>query len=265
MIKTSCKNCIFATVENSKQTGCKLKRHEKLGIDSQSPDGYFSLSRFCNTYRPKDWLKHLSLDESINLTDTVLNEVKPNVGFFIIFNGDTKGCVSEKLKPTIDCLKNQDIPPKYVAVINNKVEYNEDIHELLISSFDEEQTYTHVVQMLYQPEILEAVIDEAFTHAKNGWAYVCNAGEDIDKNLITKIHKRINLDMKQLVVIEPYEGTLNGLLFQAALFKFLNGNGVKVFQDTSVDNRRFLDKVKDYASNSGKDTFITWKDFYEQT
>ena len=68
--------------------------------------------------------------------------------------------------------------------------------------------------------------------------------------------------MKKLVVVKPYSG-VNGLLFQSALFKFVNGNRPKLYQDEIIDNRPFLEKVTEAAKESDDQTLIDWSEFNE--
>lgn len=264
-MNTNCIGCVFATLENETQTGCKLDKARKLEIlDTQ--DNHFILKRFCTTYRPEAWLHDLSVQESQDVKKTVLDEVIPRIGFFIILNHDDLGNSIEKLDKTLEDIKNQTLPARYVVIVNDRVEYNQEIQKMLVDKFGtltKDQFIFHIVQIIQKPQMLLMLIDESFKHAKNGWAYVCYAGENIDRLLIEKIHKRINIDLKMLCVISPYDDNLNGLLFQTSLFKFLNGNKVKTFADTVVDNRSFLDKVKDAAQHSHKDTMITWSEFNE--
>lgn len=259
---TNCNQCVFSIVKNSQQVGCKLNRADILEIESiDDVNNSFILKRFCTTYRPSKWLEDLSVIESVSLEDTVLNEVSPRVGFFIIFNHDL-----ESLKTTLLDIKHQSRMARYAIIINDRVEYNEEIYKILMEYFgeyNENEFIFHIVQIINEPQMMSMVIDESFRHAKNGWAYICHAGENIDRKLIDKIHKRVNIDLKRLSIIKPYDDNLNGLLFQTALFKFLNGNNVKTFTDTTVDNRPFLEKVEDAAKNSHKDTMITWSEFNE--
>ena len=261
-MRTQCNSCVFTEKrEDEKQTGCKLDRHNKLGIDYINDEGFYVLERFCTTYRPDNWLDDLSVSESDDIVSTVLSEIEPRVGFFIIL--DTKQNGIDSLKHTVENIKKQNPKARYVVVITDKVEYNEEVHDYLSSVFDYNITEFHIVQILKKIEFMPSLIDHAFSHAKNGWAYVCHAGETIDKNLIYKIHKRVNLDLKKLVVIEPYDGEINGLFFQTALFKFLNGNNPKVFLDEESSDKTFIEKVKEAAKHSDPETMITWEKFNE--
>jgi len=253
MLNTSCEGCVFLKDGSL----CDLNRLEKL--KHKIEDGNIILERFCNCYRPKEWLTELSLEESNDLVKTVLKEVQPKVGFFIRFNRNL-----DKLKNTIDDIKNQTMQARYVVVINDAVEYNAEIQKTLKSSFDFDVTEHHILQLVAKPQISEFLIDEAFKHAKNGWIYVCDSGDAIDRRLIEKINHRVNVQMKTLVVVEPVSENLSGLLFQSALFKFLNGNRLKIFSDEKINDDLFLDKVRAYAASSHSDTFITWGEFNEQ-
>lgn len=255
--KTNCAGCVFAEKQNEKQNGCSLGRAEKLGITNEEENSYI-LERFCAAYRPEEWLKNLSVSESMDIKESVLHELKPRVGFFLLFDKSMKD-----LERALDEIKNQSISARYIIIINMDVEYNQEIYNALTSRFDFDKTEFHIVQPLEKPDNESRLIDESFRHAKNGWAYFCRCSEKIDHQLIEKIHIRVNLQMKKLVVVKPYDDKHNGLLFQTSLFKFLNGNGVKVFQDASTDNRLFLDKIKEAAENSDKETFITWSEFNE--
>lgn len=259
---TNCKGCVFAQTDTITQTGCSLGRHESLEINSHDEDGFFMLSRFCNTYRPKEWLSDLSFIESENINETVMMEIRPRVGFFVLLDTSREDGI-KKLKKTLGDIKGQKlIPPRYVVVINDRVEYNEEAFATLDNMFDFEQTEYHVVQLEVKPANVARRIDEAFTLAKNGWVYVTSSGENVSRDLILNIHKRVNVDMKKLVVVKPY-GEINGLLFQTALFKFVNGNKTKLYKDEIADSRSFLEKIEHAAIDSDDETFITWSKFNE--
>jgi len=258
---TTCGECVFAQKNKSKQTGCSLERSSKLGVDEVNKDGSFVLSRFCNTYRPEEWLKDLSLEESQDIKQTVLSEVRPKVGFFVLLDTSRENGV-EELKTTLEDIKAQSAPPSYVVTIVNKPEYSHEVFGILEDMFDIRETYYHVVQLEIEIDDPAKTIDEAFTHAKNGLAYVTSSGESVPRDFTDRAHKRVNIDMRRLVVIKPYE-RMNGLVFQASLFKFVNGNKVKVYQDEQVDTGSFLEKVEKAFSESDDDTLISWSQFNE--
>ena len=259
---TQCNGCVFAKLDGSQQMFCKLDRVNKLGIQGQDEDGYSILSRFCNTYRPMEWLNDLSLAESEDISKTVLDEIYPKVGFFVLLDTRQENAI-QHLKETLCDIKEQEsFPPKYVIIINDRVEYSEELCGILAKMFGTSNTYYHVVQLQVKIDDVSKQIDEAFIHAKNGWAYVTSSGKSVPRDLISSIHQRVNIDMKKLVVVQPYD-EINGLLFQAALFKFVNGNKPKLYQDEVIDSRSFLEKIEHAALQSDDETFITWSEFNE--
>ncbi len=258
---TVCKGCVFAQ-GSPEQSSCQLDRPIKLGLQDDTEDGHFVLKRVCSTYRPDEWLSDLSLAESEDIVATVRKEVIPPVGFFIVLKTEEDHAIG-KLEATLIDIKNQDLEssPSFVVVITDKVEYNEEAFALLDSMFEYDETKYHIVQLEMTPDTLHKRIDEAFRHAKNGWAYVTSSGESVASDLMTRIDKRVNEDMKKLVVIKPYDA-INGLLFQTTLFKFVNGNKSKLYEDEVQDSRSFLEKIEEASQRSDdNETFITWEEF----
>ncbi len=258
MINTNCKDCVFAIGANP-QTGCTLSRAQKLEIEIMQ-DGFYSLKRFCNTYRPEQWLSELSLDEYESRNQIVLKEVEPRIGFFVILDTSLDGAI-QALTTTLNDIKEQELhQARYVVVMTDKVEYNQEIQALLVDMFDFEVTEHNIVQTINLDD-KNLIVDECFKYAKNGWIYVTSSGERVNRKLISKIHQRINVDMKKLVIVTPYD-KMNGLIFQASLFKFLNGNKQKIQDDGSLDDRPFLEKVST-MDKTDLETIMTWDQFNE--
>lgn len=257
-ISTSCKDCVFATLNKKKiQTGCTLNRTDKLQV-KEIDDGSFVLERFCNTYRPQEWLSSLSFDESINSNDTVLQEIYPRIGYFVrLLTNETEAI--QKLETTIESISKSQ--PSYVVVINDKVEYNEEIWGLFIKYFGEESNIKyHIIQMTESPEVIERIVDKAFTHAQNGWITVTSSGEIVPNDMLQRIHNMINIQMKQIIMIEPYD-EFNGLTFPAYVFKFLNGNKTKIFNDEEKSSDSFIQKMKQAEERGNTKCIISWEEF----
>jgi len=258
MVETSCAGCVFAKIKDSKQYGCSLNRLEKLDYsETETRDGveYKKASRFCNTYRPKQWLDNMSLEEQMQADSAVMQEVRPRVGFLVHLDHDKENPLNY-LESTLMGIRNQsESEARYVIVTNTKVEYNEQIHEMLRKFFDEDKTEIHILQILEVPENNFWLVDEAFRLALNGWLYVTTSGEQVDRNLLKDLHEHLNLKLKKLSVVLPYDD-INGFLVQTSLFKYLNGNKTKVWDLENKDSRMFLDKAKDLDKNG--DCILEW-------
>jgi hypothetical protein len=260
-IATNCKECFFAKIKDDKQTGCSLNRVEKLQFDKLDENGNFILKRFCNTYRPSEWLQSLDFETSLNPEEAALNEVCPRLGLFVRLKTEEQNAI-EELEKTIESIKNLNRQVSYIVAITDKVEYNEEIWGLFLKYFGELNDFTkyHILQISENPKELIKIVDEAFIHAQNSWILTTSSGEIIQKDIIDKLHKIINLDMRQIVMVEPYDN-FNGLLFPAYLFKFLNGNNTKIFNDEMVDSRAFVEKVKEAEKRGNTKSILTWEEF----
>lgn len=254
-INTNCKGCVFSTGDENGQTGCALDRDKLLGAQIDQ-EGNFILQRFCNTYRPESWIEGLTLEESLNRNKTVLSEVYPRIGLFVRLT-DSKDAV-DKLNVTLESIK---FDLAYIVVITPKVEYNEEVLNLLDSKFKETIKY-HIVQ-LSSPESIDEylILDEAFPHAQNGWIYITSCGKEIPDDLLDRINDWVNFKMKQLIMVKPYDG-MDGLLFQALLFKFVNGNKTKLYQDEYMDSRSFIDKIEAAQERTEEKCIFTTEEFF---
>jgi len=268
---TRCHSCVFADISTSEdkqkhQSGCSLNRHDLLGVDSIDENNSFILKRVCNTFRPSEWVENLPLEEALKSEEAVLKEVYPRMGFFIRLNTESASAI-EELDKTINSIAGIVGGPAYVAVVTDKVEYNEEIWGLFLKHFGEgselepsEVIKYHIVQLESNPDKLMRIVDECFTHAQNGWIYTVTSGNNVPSNILDRIHDYINIKMKRLIMIEPNQ-EFDGLVFPAFLFKFLNGNKQKMFDEDNIDTRDFISKVKDAEKRSETKSVLTWEEF----
>jgi len=280
-VQTNCKGCQFSKTSHSEdghilQVGCELDRVEALNPDGSlvgDEDGsYYEFNRFCNTYRPAEWLDVISEEEKSDIVGTVMQEVAPRMGFFVFLDTDATNAI-EELSKTIQSIKNQSFHrASYVVVIFDKVEYANEIQELLANTFDFNETEYHMLRSIFDKE-KNLLIDEAFKHAKNGWIYNISSGLEVPVDLIERVHKRVNIDMKRLVVVRPFDG-VNGLLFQSSLFKFLAGNtpvlepdietntspNSNPRQSINLNTETFIERIEGFPRED-EDTLISWEDF----
>ena len=262
-IQTSCNGCYFASKKGESQIGCSLGRHELLGVESLQDDGSFMLKRFCNTYRPEEWAKSVSVKKSLDPEATVLNEVFPRIGFFVKFDAEPDNC-EDMLSKTLDSIAAIEKKPAYVVVINDRVEHNQFIWEKFFELFGDKvkDTKYHIVQIETKPEKIEQLVDESFKHAENGWIYTIKSGETVAPNILSDIHNYINVKMEKLMLVKPKGDVFSSMLFPAFLFKFLNGNKQKIFQDTTSAEGSFLEKMEEADKRSPSKTVVTWEEFH---
>ena len=63
------------------------------------------------------------------------------------------------------------------------------------------------------------------------------------------------------MMVKPSGDVFSSMLFPAFLFKFLNGNKQKIFQDTTSAEGNFLEKMEEADKRSPSKTVITWEEF----
>ena len=67
--------------------------------------------------------------------------------------------------------------------------------------------------------------------------------------------------MKQIVLVKPYDEKNNGLIFPAYLFKFLNGNKPKMFNDKVLDSDEFVTKIEKAQERTDVQAVFDWSIF----
>ena len=212
------------------------------------------------------------MKKSLDPEATVLEEVSPRIGFFINFDTDPEDTgeygndvivCEEMLAKTLESIANIKGTPSYVIVINDRVEHNQFIWEQFFKLFGEKvkDTKYHIVQIETRPEKVEKLVDESFRHAENGWIYTVNSGDVVSPSILEDIHEYINIKMKKLMMIKPSGDAFSSMVFPAFLFKFLNGNKQKIFQDTTSTEGSFIEKMEEADKRSPTKTVITWEEF----
>ncbi len=200
-------------------------------------------------------------EEKKDLVATVKSEIFPPLGIFMFLKTTVPNPLAN-LKNRIQEIKDQTTGRlRYIVVINDKVEYNEQIHSILHDSFDFEVTEFHIVQTLTQQRNL-LFIDDAFKHAKNGWIYVTESNRKIRKDLFEAIDNNINVKLNRVVLVEPSDG-IQGMIFQAAVHKFLDGSNSPIDPETGEKVRiDFIQKVKALAEKGEEKTVFTQEEFF---
>lgn len=249
-ITRSCEGCIFILKNEERQDGCALGRTEKLNTKNKFDENneYQILDRFCNTYRPQEWRKA----DMISPAARALEEVLPSVGVIINFQHSL-----EELENTLISMKDQDGNSfKYLIILNDRVEYNQEISILCKKYVDKWM----LVQMMDEYNH-ENCIDDVFNHVKNGYIILIKSGYRFPKIFLETIHERINIQMKRLMV--SYDTNKEKILTSASLYKFLKGNKPKITEDGTTDKRNFFERLVDIRSED-PDSIISWEMLFNE-
>lgn len=199
--KPYCKECVFAIVENDKQTGCRtgrLKQFIKRGEASQSRD-FYELSQFCNMMRPQEWsdkVAKLDLDE----LEVVEDQIIPIIGICVKDNGSDKD-----LKDTIDSILEIDYQsPKLKIVISsdrtNAVPKLANLVNLLQTKWRNSEVIFHLldIQRTKETEVFQKIAGAPY------FIYM-DAGQKIKSDFLQAINRSLNQHLDKVVVFDQDE------------------------------------------------------------
>lgn len=243
---THCKGCVFARKKLDLDGNlCDFDRLTAFKA-TEIVDGYYKFGRFCNTYRPQEWLDKVEGEPSYQ----AILESDIKMGLTINFCGaeliDLDATLSEAFRG---------MKPTYVIVINDKPEYNKEIYQM-VASYGLHPSRIHIVQIINKEE--KYYLDEAFRFARPGYMTYVYAGDELPENYINTINNYVNIEMKFFSLCFSSDGKM---IFQTQLFKLLNGNYPKAQGDGAFDNDCFVDKV---LKMKGADNCVhLWEKFFE--
>lgn len=226
-----CKNCVFAKLQSGVQVGCSVKNIDNF--EKKYEENYYVIDRHCNSHRSSSWLKQ---NADHNPNEKVKEENKIKIGYAINFIGNYN---EDEFRKTVKSLNN----PSYVIVINDRVEHNKNLFNIMEQETKLHQSRLHVIQIINQSE--KYYVDEAFKAARNGYFCYCKSGFSFPPNFYEVINNAINVDMKLVSVCIDE----NFILFQSALFNYLDGNKPRMLEDGSIDSSLFLEKIKNFQDH----------------
>jgi len=270
-VVTSCAACCFAEYEGKTQVSCELGRVEKFReagakiVEAEDGDREFYLiHRMCNCYREEDWAEYWKHKKK-----RALKENAVRVNFIVPINeGDTL----EDLQKTLVSIATQDDfeAIKVITMNNSKHDNFDIIHKLheVFGSYAEQTSYLNKAEegttfvggiMIEKNQDFWTVLEAAFDYVVNGFYTIVNTGSVVPPDLLKKINHALNMDLKQILMIEPYnEDSYDGLIISCALHKYLNGSK----DTTSFEiSKPIYDKVKNVAQvQDFEHLIIKWED-----
>jgi len=246
MLTTSCKNCVFKIGENN-QTGCHLNRLDKLP-HTKNEDGNFVILKFCNGFRPERWKEDVDVSSMEDMLATVKHEMHVPINFVIQFNDSI-----ENLKKTLKSISEiENVNARStLTVVNRKVEYNEEISQIIFQqNFPEDKIF-----LVYIIEENDAVMNTCFKNFNIGNMVTVWAGYEFPVNFENVINKTINEDMSKLYLVFDE----NKYLTNTHLFKRLNGDLPLTLDDGTIDNDNYINKV---CQRSGGNGVYSWSEYF---
>ena len=224
VLYTNCDKCIFSQKDKNEYS-CKLgrvKKYSELGYKlfearETGEENHLEIDGvLCSAKRTEIWeISKLGED----LEDALYAELNPKVGFFIII-GDTL----EGFENTIKAAVNQeDFKPNHIMFCSKGLVKITDIIEKASSMLSDTDIPFKVKAMTHLVDSELDFVDEFFENSKNGYSTFIESGKEFKLDLIKILTKATQKDMKNVALIEGYDG-INGYTYQSMTYKFLLGN-----------------------------------------
>jgi hypothetical protein len=248
-LHTVCKNCIYAIYneENKSQIGCEFDRIEKLKkngikvIESYDDEKEFFVldNHACMSYREKDFLNNVSLEEAKKITR---KQMSPRIAAVINVVDDNK----ENLKNIIKNISDQTIKFSEVIFCTNKTTKPSDI----ISILNELKcTFKwNIKQILDDYWLGSKSINVSVQKSKSTYFSLFDSNFNIPNKFVEEIDKAICDDLKRFIILEPIDEKGNGATFQTYAFNALRGNEEAFVEESDKKADNFIDKISFIAT-----------------
>jgi hypothetical protein len=191
IVRTSCKNCIFAVYEDKKQIDCQAKRVHKIEDKFEAYDDekeFYVLERLCNYYR-EDKEKYLKY--GIMNTQLVRDEAKVNFVIFCLFDKIDEE-KAKNFENTISTIVSKYGKNKVEIHICHKDFKERNIVQKLVSSLDARAT------CYFDKKFLQKIIMKT----KKSFHVILDESNFDKISIIFDVNSLINEDMKKLTVIK---------------------------------------------------------------
>lgn len=258
-IKTSCNTCIFAEFDCGFQYGCSIGRLAKFDEQGRTEfndeQNSFIIHGICNTCRSSKWATQHKTE---NLVATVEREVQIDLDFVIIAMGeiDYAKIIDRSIKRAGECINQKRIKPKNIVIVsdNNELNYPKLANTIIELIPDGQNTNIKVVKTLDNNLSLYNYLYTGVQKCNSRFVAAFEIDEIIPTNLIEVFNTKINTDLEQIVMVEPYS-KINGLIIQRSLYSYFSQYIDKVNDESNLS---IVEKVKKMS----KQNHINWDELW---
>lgn len=250
-LHTNCRECTFATYSGKTQTDCELGRIEAYrdsgaeiveAYDDDDKEFFVINDRLCVYHRDKEWAKHYSKSELINIVNA---QTKIPYHLIIVY---PKNGVLEELQKTVDSLKIQFNPPTIVSIVNwssgsSLYEDNMAIEGVLSSN---EGSFEWRIQNILNSDVsvrnaIDLTIDGTYYKYNYPFYLVFNSGFVVPEEFSKELHEAILTKGLQMIFGHPVNEDLDAMLVNKMMHRKHTGNAFYV----NVE-----DKIKEFEENA---------------
>lgn len=253
-ITTSCRECIFAVVDDvdgiKKQIDCSVGRLEKFKSQyitketaekNKDPREYYLLDGICNCCRTQKWA-----ESTKNIHAQLKREISAKIDIILLNTETNKKFIESDIKTKVEQLRNNQIQPCSITFSSlTKIDFQWYIN--VVKQYA--KGIYHVVNPILNNELFN-VIDMCVNRGKANYylGYWLNSSQDLS-SVIDQIDTALNDKMLKFLVIKNND-KFDGVLIQRYLHKILNGN--------TDDN--LIDKIILLNNEQKKNMILNWND-----
>ena len=233
MVRSLCRDCVFAEWEENQQTGCSIDRLDKykklecaFDCEDEETDKKFYVieGRFCMMCRNQKCADDNNIEKE-DWEPTAREEMKIKYQA-LVFAGDDK----EHIKKTISSLVNQTIPPIYIVLVR-KTDCKYGPRELAGTMGSNCGDVSWRVQNLLEPFITDReALDIIVATEPKPYFAVFYAGVEVPSDTFEQINKAIGEDLIQFALISPNEND-DGFFMLSNVYRYYNGNKDKNLEE----------------------------------
>lgn len=271
-VHTTCRHCVFAKFDETgkTQTGCKLGKiqdYKDAGVevlevfDDKDTEFYLINGRFCMFYRNQEVMEKYPRDT----WETMVHlQTKVPYQAIVFMEKDT---TFQDLKKTLRQLKDQEIQPNLVTIVNKQypfyVREQTDIEEdastkyikpsVLLDLLKNFEFHKFSLKNVYDEELNNRdLIDLVFDNTKQSpypFYVVFRAGFDVPEKFSKEFNDSVLIKMLQIGFVKPVDD-INGMIVNRVAHKKHGGNSFGVTLESKIEEfeenaEKFIFEVKD--------------------
>jgi hypothetical protein len=223
LIKTSCKDCVFAIYDGKTQTGCYTNALHRLEANNgkiveaydEEKEFYLIEDRICIECRHKEKWNKLTPDMSIDeMYETVKMENTLKVEVLVLFNlGDN----IQELENTLTSLNKQKKFIKKIHIVNTTGFTPVEIRECLKQNI---KNVAWSIESMQDDYSIDDMVHYGFKKINVKHTLIVETNSNIADNYLEKINKLTQIDMKRVILVEP-NNNYHGMFIVTQLNQYL--------------------------------------------
>lgn len=223
MIKTTCKDCIFAIWRDKQQIGCRFNRLDKFS--TEFIDDHYEIDGICNYCRNKQWADQVKT----SIIEQLEKETNIKIDIVVINSQTDKPSIEAQLKNLIDSIRKNKIVPLSI-IFSSIVPLDYKWYIATIEKYIGVGIKYHIVNP-FETNTPWDVLDLCIARAKAHFIFSCYLNTQLDvSNVIDLLNQEYNDNCGRFIAIDSMN-EIDGFVVQRSLAKLLAGSANGCLRD----------------------------------